>query len=270
MGSVLFSLLVTLTQAQNLRAPLSATNVFLQAYSRKEADVFSFSANQAALVGLSTLSAGVYAERRFLIQELSFYQAAVAVPTASGPFGLSVRYMGSSMQYQAEAGLAYARKLGPWVDVGAQFNYYTVKPAGYASTGAVYFEAGALIHLGEQVHLGVQVRNPTSATLGYAEAEVLPFVYAVGMGYEVSEDFFVAAEVQKAEGSKAGVNAGMQYRFDDRLWARSGFCSATSNYLLAVGYGLKGLKLEVTASIHPQLGLTPGLQLIFHQKAKTP
>jgi hypothetical protein len=269
-GSVLFSLLYTLSQAQTLRTPLSATNLFLQAYSRKQADVFSFGANQAALANLSSLSVGVYAEQRFLLQELTFYQAALIVPTASGQFGLSGRYMGSSTQYQAEAGLAYARKLGPWVDIGAQFNYYTVKSAGYSGAWAVYAEAGALVHLSEQVHLGMQVRNPTSAAVGHTGEEVLPFVYTAGVGYEVSEQFFMGCEVQKAARAKAGINAGMQYRFDERLWARTGFSSATSSYLLAIGFGLKTLRLDVTASVHPQLGVTPGVQLIFHQNEKTP
>lgn len=270
MGSVLFSLLVTFSQAQTVRTPLSATNVFVQAYSRNEADVFSFGVNQAALANLSTLCAGVYAERRFLLEELTYYQAALAVPAAAGRFGLSGRYMGNGGQYQAEVGLAYARKLGSWVDIGAQFNYYTVKPAGYSSAGAVYFNAGVLVHLNKQVHVGIQVRNPTSAAVGRAEAgEVLPAVYSAGVGYAVSEQFFVGGEVQKATDQKAGISAGMQYRFDNQLWARTGFCSATTSYFLGVGCGLKALRLEVTVNMHPQLGATPGLQLIFHQKEKT-
>lgn len=178
--------------------------------------------------------------------------------------------MGNSTHYQAEAGLAYARKLTSWVDIGAQFNYYKVKPAGFSSTGTIYFEAGALVHLGEQINIGIHARNPTAAAVGHVEEELLPFVYSAGVGYEVSEELFVAGEVQKATGAKAGINTGMQYRFDDRLWARAGFYSASSSYMLAVGCGLKDLKLEVVGSVHPQLGLTPGLQLIFHQKEKTP
>lgn len=131
------------------------------------------------------------------------------------------------------------------------------------------FEAGVLAHLGEQVPIGIQVRNPTAATLGHAGEEKLPFVYRAGVGYAVSEQFFVGGEMQKATGAKTGINACMQYRFDNRLWARTGFCSGTYSYWLSFGYALKAMRLDVMASVHPQLGVTPGLQLIFHQKEKT-
>ncbi|HNK42135.1 MAG TPA: hypothetical protein PL002_13190, partial [Flavobacteriales bacterium] len=51
-------------------------------------DLWSVSANQAGLAGINTVTAGVYAENRFLLKDLNFFGAAVAIPTKGGTFGL--------------------------------------------------------------------------------------------------------------------------------------------------------------------------------------
>jgi hypothetical protein len=66
------------------------------------------------------------------------------------------------------------------------------------------------------------------------------------------------------------VNAGMQYSFDEKLFARAGFTSGTSSYFFGLGVMLKNFRLDATASIHPQLGITPGLLLLFKGKDRTP
>lgn len=266
MGSVLFSLLFTISQAQTVRQPLSARSVFPNAYSLKVTDAFSFTANQAALANTATLTGGFYGERRFLLQELAFYRAVFCVPTSSGQFGFTGIYSGYSNHHELLAGLAYGRKLGGKVDVGAQFNYQVVKIAGYGSASTVFVEAGTVLHLDKQTHIGIHVSNPTSSQLGKDTKDLLPSVYTVGVGYEVSPQVFVGGEVQKTLHKHVVAGAGMQYRFDDRLWARAGFRSA--GYYLGIGVGIKDLRLDATINVHPQLGVTPGLQVIFHQKKK--
>lgn len=268
MGSALVALLFTISQAQTVRPPLTAVSSFPSAYSTKQTDAFSFLANPAALVHTTTLAGGVYGERRFLLQELPFYQAALCLPTSSGQFGFSGSYFGQSVHHEAVVGLAYGRRLGAKLDIGARFNYHTVKIAGFGAASALSVEVGSLLHLSEQVHVGVYISNPTAAAIGKEGEDLLPVMGRAGVGYDVSPQFFVAGEVQQVVHGAFSVNAGMQYRFDERLWARVGFQSATSVYALGLGFGIKPLRLEVTASVHPQLGVTPGLLLLFTAKQK--
>ena len=60
----------------------------------------------------------------------------------------------------------------------------------------------------------------------------------------------------------------MQYSFDEKLFARAGFTSAASSYFLGLGVMLKNFRLDATASVHPQLGITPGLLLLFKGSEK--
>jgi len=267
--SGLFFLLVNLfCEAQILRTPVTSAYTRLGAYTLHYTDAFSFSANQASLAKIEMLSAGIYGERRFLLKELSLYQAAFALPTGSGSFGLQGSYAGSTEYNETGLGLAYGRKLGSKLDIGAQFNYHAIKVAGYGTASAINFEGGLLFHVTEQFHVGIHFYNPTGTAFQKNEDEKLPAIYTAGLGYEVSNKFFISGEIQKVEDEDLNVNAGMQYSFDEKLFARAGFTSAASSYFLGLGVMLKNFRLDATASVHPQLGITPGLLLLFKGSEK--
>lgn len=98
---------------------------------------------------------------------------------------------------------------------------------------------------------------------GKNEEEKLPAVYSAGLGYDASEDFFVSTEIEKVEDLPLNVNASIQYKFADRFLARGGVSTASSVYFLGVGFRIQNFRFDVTASVHPQLGVTPGLLLIY-------
>ncbi|MBA2329532.1 MAG: hypothetical protein H0V91_07930 [Flavisolibacter sp.] len=256
------------SKAQTVRTPISSAYTTIGAYSKSFSNALSFTANQASLASISTFSAGLLAEKRFLVNELSFYQAGVALPVNSGVFGFSGSYFGSHYNNEIVAGLAYGRNLGSKLSIGAQFNYYTINVAGYGSSGTVNVEAGALLHLTENFKAGLHVYNPTGSKFFKQEDEKLPAIYSMGFGYETSEIFFLMAQIQKVQDRDINVSGAMQYKFDPHLFARAGFASATSSYFLGIGILLKHFRLDATASVHPQLGFTPGIMMLYQQKEK--
>lgn len=213
-------------------------------------------------------SAGVFGERRFMLDELSLYQLAVAVPTNSGNFGIKAGYYGFSEYNESQIGLAYARKLGTKLDVGVQFNYNGVQISGYGNATAINFEIGTVLHLTEKLNAGVHAYNPVGGKFGKNAEEKLASVYTVGLGYEASDNFFVSAEIEKEENQSVNVNAGMQYRFLPQLLARTGIATNTSNVYAGVGLFLKTFRIDVVASYHPQLGVTPGVMFIYSSSKK--
>jgi hypothetical protein len=255
------------SNAQTAQKPLIAPYLKTGAYSKLHADILSTFGNQAALAGFTSFAAGVFSERKFMQQELTSFSASVALPVTSGVFGLQLHQSGYSEYAQMQAGLAYARKLSSKVDVGVQFNYYSMRINGYGNAAAVNVEAGAVFHFTEQLHGGVHVYNPVAARLGKT-GEKLPSVYSAGFGYDASDHFFVSAKIEKPEDESLNVNAAIQYKLTDKLLARGGISSANSIVFFGVGTVLQNFRLDVTASIHPQLGITPGLLIIFNKVKK--
>ncbi len=249
--------------SQTVHSPVSAAYLGLGAYSNNHVDVFSFHPNQAALAKINAASAGIYGEKRFLLKELSLYNVTVALPTHSGNFGLDARYYGFADYNETQLGLAYGRSVGNKIDVGVQFNYYSVRIAGYGNASTVNFEIGTIFHLTDKLNAGLHAYNPVGGKLGKVEEEKLASLYSAGIGYEASEKVFLSAEIEKQEDEPINVNAGLQYKFLRQLLARAGVSTATSSMYLGIGFGWKSLRMDATASYHPQLGVTPGLLLIF-------
>jgi hypothetical protein len=255
--------------AQVTRRPVAAPYPGLGAYSIAHADVFSFIANQASLAQLKNMSAGFYGERRFLLSELNYYSAAIGLPTPSGNFGLQLGYFGFSDYNETQIGLAYGRKLGTKVDIGVQFDYNSLQISGYGKTSALNFQLGTVLHLSERIHAGFHAYNPVGGKFGNDKQEKLASVYTIGWGYEASDKFFISTEIQKEENRPVNVNAGFQYKFLPQLSIRAGVATATSVVYVGVGLQLRSFRVDITTSHHPQLGISPGLLLVFNGKSKT-
>lgn len=251
-----------------MRRAITGTYTGLGAYSINHADVFSFTANQASLAQLRNTQAAVYGERKFLLSELNLYTAVLGLPTRSGNFGLKGGYYGFSEYNETQLGLAYGRKLSEKIDLGAQFNYNGIRVAGYGNAAAISFELGTVFHLTEKLHTGLHINNPVGGKFGKDQQEKLSSIYTFGIGYEASDKFFVSTEIIKEEDQPVNVNTGLQYKFLLSLSARIGMSTATSTGWMGFGFSWKLFRLDVTAAYHPQLGITPGLLLLFNFKAK--
>ena len=257
------------TFSQITRKPVASPYLGLGAYSITHADVFSFTSNQGSLAQIKNSAAGVYGERRFLLSELNYYSAAVVLPTSSGNFGFQAGYFGFSDYNETQLGLAYARNLGSKVDVGVQFDYNALQIAGYGKSSAINFQVGTVMHISEKLHAGFHAYNPVGGKFGNDKQEKLASIYTAGLGFEASEKFFVSAEMLKEENKSVTVNAGFQYKFLPQVQARAGISTATSVLYAGIGLQLKIFRLDITASHHPQLGVTPGLMIVFNGKPKT-
>jgi hypothetical protein len=267
--STLLAFTIAVCPAQTLRQPVSAVYLGLGAYSTQQQDVFSFVNNQAALAQVKQAGAGVYGERRFMLTEISVYTAAVAVPSSLGNFGVSIKYMGFKNFNENQVGLAYGRELGKKAAIGIQFNYYGYRVPSYNSDKTINVEIGALVHLTDKLTAGIHVYNPVGGKFSKTE-EKLTSVYKMGLGYDASDKFFVSAEVVKEEDFPVNLNAGFQYQFARRFFARGGIASANSVSYAGVGLSWSALRLDVSGSYHPHLGISPGLLLIYNFHTASP
>jgi hypothetical protein len=262
----LFILININAMAQSIRKPVAAPYIGLGAYSLKHVDAFSITSNQAALAQIKSASIAVYAENRFLLQATNMYSGVFALPTRQGNFGLQVDYFGFKNFNESQLGLAYARSLGDKVDIGVKFNYYSFRIPLYQNSSTVNFEIGAIAHLTEKCSAGIHVYNPVGGYLSKTNNEKLGAIYTFGMGYEASENFFLSAEIVKAEDVPVNVNTGFQYNFQKQFYFRMGIASENALPYGGAGISWNSVRLDVSASYHPQLGLSPGIMLIVNFK----
>ena len=266
---VLFiSLCYTHAFSQSVRSPVSAGYIGTGAYSTNHVDVFSCTDNQAALSQIKNISLGFYGEKRFLLDGLNMLSAIVAMPTASGNFALQMDYFGFSNYNESQIGVAYARSVGKKFDVGAKFNYYSIRIPAYRKASTVDFEIGGIAHITDKLNIGIHASNPVGGNFSGGDNEKLSSIYKLGIGYDASESFFVTAELIKEEDQQLNINAGFQYNFIKRFFVRAGLATELNSYYAGAGITWENIRLDVNASYHYPLGLTPGLMLIVNFKEK--
>ena len=265
---VILILINTNLPAQSLRRPIAASYIGLGAYSINHVDVFSFTSNQAALAQIKNPAIGVYGEKRFMLDATNMYSAVAALPTKQGNFGIQADYFGFKNYNESQIGVAYARSLGKLLDIGIKFNYYSFRIPAYQNSSSINFEIGAILHLTARLNAGIHFYNPVGGNLSKTNNEKLSSIYKFGFGYEASENFLMSAEIIKEEDLPVNVNAGVQYNFLKQFFARVGIASENESPYAGAGVSWNSIRLDISASYHPQLGFSPGLMLIVNFKSK--
>ncbi|MFL5742531.1 MAG: hypothetical protein ACJ75B_20070 [Flavisolibacter sp.] len=255
-----------LLTAQTLRDQLASPFSLLQAYSTVHADVFSFAENQGAMPAMKQFSAGLSAERRFFINELTLYRSALLLPTSSGNFGIIANYFGTSEYNESSISVAYGRRLGK-IDLGLQFNDYLLHASTYGTASSINCELGFIIHMTEKFQTGMHVYNPTRSVLGKYREERLPLAISAGLGYDASPVFYLGCRLEKSEGLPLNVDAGFHYSFSERISVQLALSSASSSFYLGVLLRMKDFLIGFSAGIHPQLGTSPGLLFLYQKPA---
>ncbi len=253
-------------QGQSARSTTMSAYLGTGVYTNNHTDGFSFLANQASLAQLKNASAGIYSERRFLLEELATTIAVLTMPVTSGNAGLKLSMTGNAGYNELAGGLAYGRKLGNKMDIGVQFDYTSIKITGYGTAVAWSFEIGSVIHLTEKLHTGIHINNPMGGK--FSSGKKLPAVYTIGWCYEAGINFCFTIQMIKEEGQPVNIHAGLEYVIVPGLFLRGGIASATSSIYTGIGLLWEKTRFDVTTSYHPQLGITPGILLLINFKQK--
>lgn len=264
-----FYLIHCLAYGQSIRNTPGTLYTGLGAYSHQFTQSFSFLANQASLGHLTRAGAGLYAEQKYGLKALNMYMATVAIPVNRGGIGVSMQYSGFNDFNESQVGIAYGKNLGR-VRVGIQCNYNMMRIAGYGNDAAIGFEIGSQWQISSTLVTGVHIVNPVGGHFRNHADEKLAAVYQFGAGYDVSKQLFMSAEITKEEDRPVNVQAGLLYIVvPDRLFMSTGISTATTSPYLGIGWQWKNCRADVSVRYHPQLGLSPGLLLLFYGKQRT-
>jgi hypothetical protein len=255
--------------AQSSFPAIAPAYTAINAYSPRFADAFSVIANQALLPALQMPVAGVYGEQRFMLKELRICAAAIAWPLDKAGVGIAMHYSGVQAFNSSAIGVSYGRQLHEKLSIGIQFNYITVQAAGYGSSSIGDVEIGMIYRVADKLYAGLHAYNPVAGKLGITFPEHAIAVFKLGLGYEPGDKIFTSFEIEKQQGSPAGINAGMQYIFGKQLIARMSIETTNRCYTVGFGWQWKNFRTDIISSFHPQLGITPALMLLFCFKETT-
>lgn len=230
-------------------------------------DPYSILNNQAAMAFQKEISFSLYAEQRFLQNELSYYAGGFSLPTKSGVFGLAVNYSGFDLYNEKKIGLAYARLFSEKVSGGIQIDYLSTAISEYGTASAFTFEAGLLVKISDQLSTAAHVFNPVAIKSGFEE-EKIPTLFRLGLSYEAGKKVLIITEAEKDIDHPARVKAGVEYRIIEVLHLRGGVATNPAQYSLGIGINIKDLKIDLASAYHQVLGVTPALSINYSFRKK--
>lgn len=230
-------------------------------------DLWSANNNQAGLGFVKELSAGVYFENRFLLEETSYQAGAFVMPTKIGALGVSVASIGYSDFVETKAGVSYGQRFNEKFSVGIQLNYLrTSLTQEFGSKSNVTGAIGLMGKLSDEFTLGVHIYNPTRTKLANFDNERVPTIMKIGLDYRFSDKVIFALETEKDIDFDPVVKAGIEYHVVEILYLRVGISNNPTSSSFGFGLIMNNFILEASSSFHQTLGMTPGISIIYKKQ----
>lgn len=232
-------------------------------------DIWSVYHNQAGLAHLEGLSAGAFYENRFLIREMAYAGAAVAMPISKsdnkGTVAVSFSTFGYTLYREGKYSLAYALKLNQNFSFGVQLNYHnlSINSEDYGSRSNVTAELGAQVSISEKVKAAAHLFNPTRTRLNDYNDERIPTIIRAGLSYEISENLILAGEVEKDIDLSPQFRAGIEYQPVEILYLRVGASSEPAVFNFGLGLKFEQFRFDLATAYHAVLGYSPQVSLTF-------
>lgn len=218
--------------------------------------------NQAGLAFLPSFSIMATAQRRLALNELSTTAVAAAYPMNFGTFAVQAQYFGFENYNETKIGLAYARKLGKKIALGAQFSYLSTKIPLYGQSGVPVFEIGLHSEIIKNLSASAHIVSPAEIKIN--EDESLPTILRLGLTYRPSEKVLMTIQADKDIDYKARFRAGIEYKLSPIFRLRCGTSSHPAQVSFGFGVHLKnGLGIDAASAYHAQIGFLPGVGLRY-------
>lgn len=252
--------------AGNENYPLGARSAALGGASVCLTDVWSVYNNQAGLGYIKKYTVAAYFDSKFLVSGLNTGAFAAALPLKKvGTFGLSFAQTGNKYLSENKFGLGYGRTFGENFAFGIQLNYMGIRIGeGYnVRRGYITGELGLQAKVIKNLWLGFHVFNPMLVRMADFNNERIPVIFRLGLLYKFSEKIFVSPEVMKDIEHKAVVKVGIEYAPIKQVFIRTGIATNPFQNAFGFGFNLNGLKIDVSSTIHPQLGVSPQIGLLY-------
>ncbi|MFZ4058474.1 MAG: hypothetical protein ACOYKE_10055, partial [Ferruginibacter sp.] len=116
---------------------------------------------------------------------------------------------------------------------------------------------------------GVQVRNWGLKSSSKLASIVAPS-FDLGIGYDASEKFFIQTQLLKESNMPMQFAASVQYQFLPVFFIRGGMVTGSNSIFAGAAIFVRQLRIDITSHYHPQLGITPGIALVFMGNTASP
>ncbi len=208
-------------------------------------------------------------EINFSIRSFSRTAASCVVPLSYGVAGLSLFRFGDALYSEQIVSVGFGNTFGI-TSIGVKLNYIQYRADGFGTKGLLSLSTGGITQLSKKILIGVYITNINQPKMSQTDHERLPTIVTAGLGVNASENIFVTTEIEKDLAYDPVWKTGMEYSFNNKFKARTGFNINPDAFFIGCGFVSSRLKLDYAFQYNPQLGNSHQASVAYQFKRKTP
>jgi hypothetical protein len=218
--------------------------------------------NPACLATLQGWQASVWLTRLFGMKELSCQTLCAGRPLFSGGIGIAVRSFGIGQYHEQQLSLAWATRIERRFSLGVCLRTGRLQIDRYGSAMVWMLDWGLLCRPAPMIQFGASLSNLRRARIG-SNHEALPQTLRLGIQAKPAETVKINWDMIKDTRFPVQMAGGVEIQVLPIWCVRAGFSDRPDYLCGGFGFHLKGWTLDYGYAIHPVLGGSHHVSLLF-------
>lgn len=202
---------------------------------------------------------------------IAFNRTAVTcvMPLSYGVAGMSLFRFGDDLYNEQMISLGFANTFGI-TSIGLKINYIQYRVDGFGSKGVFTVGVGGITRLTKKILIGTYITNINQPSLSETDKEHLPTIITAGLGVNASDHILITTELEKDLDYDPTLKAGMEYSFNKKFRARTGFNVNPDAFFFGCGFISSKFRLDYAFQYNPTLGNShqASVAYVFRRKEK--
>jgi hypothetical protein len=228
-----------------------------------QSDAFAGFHNLSVSSELKGLNCSFYGQIPYGISAINDAGVAFLKRFGTGVMGVVCQSYGNTEFNRKRMNLGYALALSPKLSASGSLGYSSTRIMnGYGVASTFWMNVGATYNVRKDWKWAAVADLPLKSL---KNAEDLPATLRLGTTYSFGEQVNLSGQLSSStsQTSSLSYSFGLEYFPVDLLAFRLGMNTHWQTWSMGVGTHLKNYSLDVSATVHPQLGITPQISFTY-------
>jgi len=230
-----------------------------------QSDAFAGFHNLSASAKMKGMNGSFYGQMPYGISSIKDGGVAFLKRFGTGVMGVVCQSYGNTEFNRMRINVGYALPLSDKLSASASLGYSSTRIMnGYGASSNFWMNAGATYQIRKDWKWAAIADLPMKSI---RNAEDLPAALRLGTTYTFEEQLSLSAQLSSStsQTSSLSYSFGLEY-FPIEVFAfRLGMNTHWQTWSMGVGTRLKGCSLDASATVHPQLGITPQISFTYEK-----
>lgn len=232
-------------------------------FKSSQTNPFSSTQSYSSLAFIDSSTIGISIDNRYSIKSLSTLNISSQFKTHNGGWGFHTNCIGNEMFNGAMISTSYGIKISKSFGLGLGTRFRRDQLKGFSPIYIMLPQLGVLYFFSKNMSIGFQIKKLFRASI---KSEMLYKEIAsinTGIGYQVDENFYFAAEISNQFRQKSALNIYAEWRPNKSIKTYLNYQHATAELLGGLDYRTKKVNIGFGMANHSYLG-NSGFLMMYH------